>query len=170
MKGETREREGRKSQSRKGEEGQGRSTYTLADEVLGEVGGEHVGCERLLHVLREDLWRRGIDTALLPDCFEDSPLFILDDREKEKAKRCLTHLESCNNSLQDPQTPADSSRRIEHRLLRLLQVLVVRRGEAFESCEEAGELTDGTARLATEEFARVRVLLLGHDGRAGSVR
>jgi hypothetical protein len=30
-------------------------TYTFADEVLGEVGGEHVGGEGSLHLLREDL-------------------------------------------------------------------------------------------------------------------
>lgn len=33
-------------------------TYTLADEILGKVGGEHVGSERLLHVLGEDLGKR----------------------------------------------------------------------------------------------------------------
>lgn len=36
----------------------GRGTYTLANEVLRQIGGEHVGGEGRLHLLGEDLFTR----------------------------------------------------------------------------------------------------------------
>ena len=60
--------------------------------------------------------------------------------------------------------------RVEHGLLVLLQVAVVRERQALERGEQAGEVADQAARLAARELGDVGVLLLRHDRRPGRER
>lgn len=52
----------------------------------------------------------------------------------------MTYLEGRDDTLQDPETLANGVGRVEHGLLRLLKVLVVRSGETLEGGEESREL------------------------------
>ena len=58
---------------------------------------------------------------------------------------------------------------VEHRLLVLLQVAVVRQRQALERGEQAGEVADEPAGLAAGELGDVGVLLLRHDARPRGV-
>ena len=58
---------------------------------------------------------------------------------------------------------------VEKALPRLLEVLVVRRRGSLHHGEESGEGPEDAPRLTPQELQRVRVLLLGHQGRSGGV-
>ena len=58
---------------------------------------------------------------------------------------------------------------VEERLLVLLQILVVGKGERLERREEARKVADDPPALAADEFGDVGILLLRHDGGARRV-
>lgn len=58
----------------------------------------------------------------------------------------------------------------EHRLLVHLKVFVVRRRQSFERHDDAGELSENSARQSTNELKAVGVKLLRHQRRPGGVR
>ena len=59
--------------------------------------------------------------------------------------------------------------RVKDRLLVLLHILVVCKGQSLHGGEEAHEVAVDPARLAPHQLRNVRVLLLGHDGGASGV-
>ncbi len=60
--------------------------------------------------------------------------------------------------------------RVEHRLLVLLQVTVIRQRQPLEHDEQSGERADQPAGLAPRELGDIRVLLLRHDRTTGGER
>ena len=58
----------------------------------------------------------------------------------------------------------------EQRRLVLLQVALVREGEALEDREDRGQRRDRPGGAATDELGGIRVLLVGHDRAAGRER
>mmetsp|Transcript_16789 Transcript_16789/g.38474 ORF Transcript_16789/g.38474 Transcript_16789/m.38474 type:complete len:226 (+) Transcript_16789:739-1416(+) len=106
---------------------------TLANEVLGEVGGEHERVERRAHPLRLRLKRR-------------------------------------QHSARDLERGFDRLQGVEEGLLVLLQVLVVRSGQALEHGQQSDVVADHPRALPAEQLGGVWVLLLWHERRASRVR
>ena len=59
---------------------------------------------------------------------------------------------------------------IKEPLLVLLEIAIVRHGESLERGQQADEISQQPAGLATGEFGDVRIFLLRHQARAGGVR
>jgi len=77
--------------------------------------------------------------------------------------------EGAEDAVGDLRAGGEGVGSVEERLLVLLKILVVCRRGAFDSDQQADELANGAARLASQELERVGVLFLRHQGRAGGV-
>jgi hypothetical protein len=138
-------------------------TYAFSDEVIGEVGSEHVHRQSSLHLLRVDLQ----DDQIASDNQHRSTGSLTPSKHpaEQQEERLTTYGQRADDSLADPQTSTERVDTVEERLLALLQILVVRGGETLERHHEARHLAEDSAGFASEELEGIGVLLLGLFGK-----